>query len=88
MFNIRCRFYVLPNVCLHQGGPLCEGKITGTPMVGENTKWMPQWVREGKILACPCHYLEFEISTGDCLGYPGRHIRSYEVRVEDGRVVL
>ena len=29
-------------------GRCVKGRITGTPMVGENTKWMPQWVREGK----------------------------------------
>jgi len=29
VFNVRGRYYALPNVCAHQFGPLCEGRITG-----------------------------------------------------------
>ena len=30
VFNLNGNFYALRNYCFHQGGPLCEGKITGT----------------------------------------------------------
>ena len=88
VFNLKGKFYALLNVCLHQSGPMLKGTITGTLIAGENTIWMPQWIKEGEILRCPWHFLEFDIRTGDCLGYPGRRIRFYEVRVVDGKVIL
>jgi nitrite reductase/ring-hydroxylating ferredoxin subunit len=27
IFNVDGRYYALPNVCLHQFGPLCTGRI-------------------------------------------------------------
>src|SRR5471032_2556173 len=30
LFNIDGVFHAIDNVCLHRGGPLCDGAITGT----------------------------------------------------------
>lgn len=30
LFNIEGTFYALGNICLHQGGPLGEGRVQGT----------------------------------------------------------
>ena len=30
VFNVDGQYYALPNVCLHQFGPLCAGRISGT----------------------------------------------------------
>ena len=88
VFRVGEKFYALPNVCFHQGGPLCEGKVTGTLIANAETNWKPQWVKEGEILRCPWHSLEFEIATGKCLAYPGRRLRTYPVRVEAGKIVV
>ena len=32
VFNIKGEFYALRNICPHQGGPLCEGRLTGLVM--------------------------------------------------------
>jgi 3-phenylpropionate/trans-cinnamate dioxygenase ferredoxin subunit len=88
VFNLDSRFFALPNVCIHQFGPLCEGRITGTLIATAASEWRPEWVQEGEILRCPWHSLEFDITTGRCLGYPGRRLRSYPVKVESGKVFV
>ena len=88
VFNVGGHYYALPNVCFHQGGPLCEGKITGTLISSADTGWKPQWVKEGEIVRCPWHSMEVDITTGECLAYPGRRLRTYPVRVEAGRIMV
>lgn len=88
VFNVGGRYYAIPNVCAHQFGPLCEGRITGTLVAGVETAWRPAWVQEGEILTCPWHALEFDITTGRCIAYPTVKLRQYPVRVEGEQVVV
>jgi nitrite reductase (NADH) small subunit len=87
IFNIRGEFYGLPNVCPHQTGPLCEGKIvTGTVISNEETGWEPEWIHDGEIMICPWHGLEYHVPTGQCMAFPNIRVRRYEVFVEDDKV--
>lgn len=88
VFNIHGRYYALPNLCFHQGGPLCEGRLTGTLVATAETNWRPEWVKEGEIVRCPWHSMEVEVTTGNCLAYPGRRLRTYPVRLEAGKVMV
>lgn len=86
VFNIGGSFYALPNLCFHQWGPLCAGKLTGTIEAPPDADWKLDWVREGQIVVCPWHSLEFDVTTGQCLAYPQVKLRRYPVTVEDGIV--
>ena len=88
VFNVGGQYYALPNVCAHQFGPLCEGKITGTLVANAQTGWRPAWVQEGEILVCPWHALEFDLTTGRCIAYPKVKLRQFPVRVEGEHVVV
>ncbi len=88
VFNVRGRYYALPNVCTHQFGPLCEGKVDGTSACNAQTGWRYAWVRDGEIITCPWHGLEFDITTGQCLAQPKVRLRQYRLTVEDGYVKL
>ena len=88
VFNVGGRYYALPNVCTHQFGPLCEGTVEGTTACSAATGWRYEWVRDGEIVTCPWHGLEFDITTGRCLAVPKIRLRSYPVTVEDGQVKL
>jgi nitrite reductase/ring-hydroxylating ferredoxin subunit len=88
IFNVGGRFYALPNVCPHQYGPLCEGGVTGTTACSAETGWRFAWVREGEVVACPWHGLEFDVTTGRCLASPRLRVRQYPVAVADGRVTV
>ncbi len=88
VFNVGGRFYALPNVCTHQFGPLCEGGVNGTTACNAATGWRFAWVREGEIVTCPWHGLEFDITTGRSLASPKLRVRTYPVTVEDGQVTV
>lgn len=86
VFNVAGEYHALPNLCFHQWGPLCTGKVTGTLTATPEAGWAPRWEREGAIVVCPWHSLEFDIRTGQCLAYPRVKLRRYPVAVEDGMV--
>jgi nitrite reductase/ring-hydroxylating ferredoxin subunit len=86
VFNVDGRFYALPNVCPHQFGPLCEGRVSGTSACSAATDWKFAWGREGEIVTCPWHGIEFDIATGRSLASPRLKVRTYPVVVEDGQV--
>ena len=86
VFNVDGQLHALPNVCPHQFGPLCEGTVNGTTACTAETGWEFAWVRDGEIVTCPWHGIEFDIATGRSLSSPRLKVRTYPVRVEDGQV--
>jgi nitrite reductase/ring-hydroxylating ferredoxin subunit len=88
IFNLNGTFYALRNHCFHQGGPLCEGKITGTLTARKENNWRFIWEQEGEILRCPWHSMEFHIPTGQCLPFPNRHAQSYPVTIKDEKIFV
>jgi nitrite reductase/ring-hydroxylating ferredoxin subunit len=88
VFNIDGQFYGLPNLCTHQFGPLCQGAITGTIVARAETGFRRAWVQDGRVLICPWHGLEFDLTTGRCLAYSRVKLRTYRVEVREGQVVL
>jgi len=82
VFNIEGTFYALRNVCPHQGAPLCLGSVKGTAEVSRAGEYV--WGREGRILRCPWHGWEFDLTTGESVFNPHRtRVRRYRVTVED-----
>jgi nitrite reductase (NADH) small subunit len=84
VFNVGGTYYALPNVCVHQNGPLCRGTVSGTLAASAESGWKLGWVHDGEIIVCPWHSLEYNITTGQCLAYPKRRLPTYRVRIEDG----
>lgn len=84
VFNIRGELYGLPNICPHQTGPVCSGRIvTGSLRSAESTGWKTEWVHDGEVIVCPWHGLEYHVPTGQCLAYPHIRLRRYAVDVDD-----
>ena len=88
VFNIGGKYYALPNVCIHQNGPLCLGAVSGTLNASTHTDWKLEWVNEGEILVCPWHSMEYDITTGQSLAFPNRQLPTYDVQVKGGQIVL
>lgn len=86
VFNVDGELYALANYCVHQGGPVCEGLLSGTVGVDDDLDLV--YEKEGEIVACPWHGWEFEVRTGEHLADPGYRLPSYDVTVEDGEVYL
>ena len=82
VFNVAGTYFALRNTCPHQGGPLCDGPITGfltARVPGEYS-----YTRRGEILKCPWHGWEFDIKTGQSWVDPEKtRVRTYPVTVEE-----
>jgi nitrite reductase/ring-hydroxylating ferredoxin subunit len=86
VFNIRGEYHAIPNLCPHQRGPLCTGRVSGALDAGPHTGWALSWIWEGEVVTCPWHSLEFHVPTGQCLALPDVRLRRFEVRVVDDEV--
>ena len=87
IFNISGEYFALLNRCPHQGGSLCEGRLTGlleSPQPGQF-----RYSRQGEILRCPWHGWEFDVRTGQSYCDPSKvQARAYAVDVEPGQSVV
>lgn len=86
VYNVDGKFYALPNLCPHQAGPLCEGPVGGEMICNASTVWRFKWHRDGEILTCPWHGLEFDLTTGNCLAPKRFRVRQFPVEVVDGDI--
>jgi len=88
LFNIRGEYHAIPNLCPHQRGPLSEGEVSGTLDYGPHTGWRLAWIWEDEVVTCPWHGLEFHVPSGRCVALPEVRLRTFEVRVESGRLFV
>ena len=87
VFNLGGTFYGLLNRCPHQGGPMCEGVLTG--LIEADTPGTYRYSREGEVLRCPWHGWEFDIRTGQSWCDPEKvSLRNYSVEVAPGQRVV
>ena len=81
IFNIKGDFYALRNTCPHQGGPLCQGRLTGF-LMADKPGGEYRYERRGEILRCPWHGWEYDVTTGQSWVDPASaRTRSYDVEV-------
>ena len=85
VFNLEGAYYALRNSCPHQGGPICQGTLTGTMLPSEPGEYV--YGMENRVLRCPWHCWEFDITTGKMIFVPDPlRVRTYEVGVESPSV--
>lgn len=90
VFNIEGEYYAILNKCLHEGGPVCEGKVQGA-LVGEYDgpgERVREHFSDTPAIACPWHGWEYDLTTGDHLGDPEVSLPTFDVEVDDGTVYL
>jgi nitrite reductase/ring-hydroxylating ferredoxin subunit len=86
VFNVGGEFFALRNACPHQGGPLCQGVLSGLAVPGPAGRY--EYVRRGEILRCPWHGWEFDVRTGRSYTDPARtRVRTYPVELAPGPYV-
>lgn len=79
------------NVCPHQGGPVCQGKIMPrtVQLVRDDLRsGGPGFHATDRNIVCPWHGFEFDVLTGRHQADQSVRLRSFPVRVEDGDVVV
>jgi nitrite reductase/ring-hydroxylating ferredoxin subunit len=87
IFNVDGELYALRNECPHAGAPICRGRIGGTLM--PSAPGTIEFGLEGRVLRCPWHGLEVDVTTGrPLLKSLRQRVRRYEVEVYDGQVFV
>jgi nitrite reductase/ring-hydroxylating ferredoxin subunit len=78
-------FFGLRNVCPHQGGPLCRGKL-----IRQQDESPPGTIvlsSDQLVVSCPWHGWEFDVRTGRCLYDPSLRVATYVVEARGDRVL-
>ena len=82
VFHWDGQFYAYSNLCLHQGGPACEGLTIAK--VEERLR--PDQTSQGLYFSetdmnfvCPWHGMEYDIKTGEAVADRKQRLRKYEV---------
>jgi nitrite reductase/ring-hydroxylating ferredoxin subunit len=86
VFNVNGEFVAVLNVCPHELGPVCLGRVGGTTLPSLPGEY--RWGREGEILACPWHGWEFDLLTGKPLFGTVPNLRRFPVTIFDGVVYV
>lgn len=80
------RFVAYENRCVHQGGPVCEGRVIGrveAVLADDNTMLGERFSETETHLVCPWHGYEYDLATGRCATDRQLGLRRFEV-VEKG----
>jgi nitrite reductase/ring-hydroxylating ferredoxin subunit len=85
------KLYAYQNLCVHQGGPACEGIIMHKveDVLGPDRTWHGQKFGDAVHFVCPWHGYEYDLRTGECAADRRLRLRSFPVvrRGEDIYVV-
>jgi nitrite reductase/ring-hydroxylating ferredoxin subunit len=82
VFHWQGRFYAYENLCLHQGGPCCEGVIRHKveDVLGPDKTWLGQTFSADEAhFVCPLHGYEYDIKTGECAANRRLRLRAFTV---------
>lgn len=87
VFRIDGEYHALSNYCIHQGGPLCEGDLSGRNTVDRET-WEWRYSHEEKNVLCPWHGWMFDVTTGQSIDTDRYAIPTYDVEIENEEVFV
>jgi nitrite reductase/ring-hydroxylating ferredoxin subunit len=75
-------FYAYENLCVHQGGPACEGRIVGRVVEVHDAagNYRGQRFDDARPhLVCPWHGFEYDLRTGEYVADRSQRLRRFEV---------
>lgn len=84
-------FYAYQNLCVHQGGPACEGLIIAKveDVIAADKTYHGQRFSPDEIhFVCPWHGYEYDLRTGECVGDRRKRLRKFDVVRKDGAVYV
>ncbi|MFK2825745.1 Rieske (2Fe-2S) protein [Bacillus sp. B190/17] len=84
--NMDNQLYAFLNMCPHQGAPLECGSISGVMMSPEPHQY--EYGRHNEVVRCPLHGWGFDMKTGVSLFDPKLKIKTFQVKEENGSIVL
>jgi len=91
VFRVDGQFYAWENNCVHQGGPICQGKILGRVeevLAADKTSKGLKFSETDIHIVCPWHGYEYNVKTGRHPGDKNVRLKPYEVKVKNGEVYV
>lgn len=89
VFRFRGRLHAYENVCAHQGGPACQGRIVARvrERLDDAQRSLGLAFEDDSMhIVCPWHGFEYDVTTGRHPGRPDYALRPVTVGEEGGRV--
>lgn len=80
LFHVRGQWYAWRNICPHMWAPVCKGRISGTTLPSFVYEY--EYGMENRILRCPWHGWEFDLTTGKHLIDSEVKLKGYPVEVD------
>lgn len=87
VFHIDDEYYAMANYCVHQAGPLCQGKLTGY-MTGGEDGWEWDYEEDEKAVTCPWHGWKFDVTTGRNIKDDRYAAPTYDVEVDNEEIYV
>lgn len=79
--------YAVRNVCPHKRAPVCQGTFRGTMLPSEPDTFV--FGLEDRLLQCPWHGWEFDLSTGHTLcGDEHKKLTLYPVTIKENEIYV
>lgn len=78
------QFRAYENKCLHQGGPVCDGRLIGkveANLAPDMTVHGERFSDTEMHIVCPWHGYEYDLKTGKCAADAELRLRSFPVSV-------
>jgi NAD(P)H-dependent nitrite reductase small subunit len=72
VFRVGDAFYAIGNTCPHKGASLCDGEV----------------LVEEKMVRCPWHHWNWQLTNGRLESDPRQAVRTYEVAVDGDEVIV
>jgi nitrite reductase/ring-hydroxylating ferredoxin subunit len=74
-------YYAYSNICLHSGGPACEGLLINqvVDIIAPDRTYQGQTFSDELHFVCPWHGYEYDMKTGECAGDRRLKLRKFEV---------
>lgn len=85
------KLYAYQNLCVHQGGPACEGIIRNkvVDLLGPDKSFLGQTYDENEPhIVCPWHGWEYKLTTGECAPDPKIRLKRHEIVHREGGVYV
>ena len=81
VFRWNGKFYAYENLCVHQGGPACEGLLMHQveDVLAPDRTFVRQKFSDDVHFVCPWHGYEYELATGRCVGDQKLKLKKFEV---------
>lgn len=87
VFRLEDEYYAVANFCPHQAGPLCEGQLLGD-LRGSGDGYSFTYDKQERVISCPWHGWQFDITSGESLQSDQYSVPTYEVTVEGEEIYI